>query len=276
MASQAKKLPKFELRCIRCGNAWLTQARARSTIRCPNCSHPTKVPAKRPGNPVQPLPEQSPVTAPGRRRKRDSAPYSHEYVQRQVDSQERVELRATGLTESQARKEQKRRKAERDGPNIVDIAAQAMSLLGADSPYGRASGPVQPRPSRSVQPRRQSTSAGKSISTLCPYDLCSSPVSFVVAQTMGSKRALYVCSAHVLLASQGLGRLGVPVSAVPLADLRPTPPTCAARDCDIPSASVVVQTLGPGGGTTGMQHIVCTAHVADALANLGSGRVETY
>ncbi|MFE9222369.1 hypothetical protein ACFYN3_39480 [Streptomyces lavendulae] len=105
--------PPVELDCYDCGHTWTTRAKAGSTVRCPGCSHPRRVPTAARAEdvevlpPATPLPARrpAPVTAPRRApalrpapqdRAEDDAQEEQERAQRRADTRRALaELRAT-------------------------------------------------------------------------------------------------------------------------------------------------------------------------------------
>ncbi|MCX4547221.1 hypothetical protein [Streptomyces sp. NBC_01565] len=55
--------PPVELDCYDCGHTWTTRAKAGSTVRCPGCSHPRRVPTAARAEDVEVLPPATPLPA---------------------------------------------------------------------------------------------------------------------------------------------------------------------------------------------------------------------
>ncbi|MFE2553656.1 hypothetical protein ACFXGI_34765 [Streptomyces sp. NPDC059355] len=64
--------PPVELDCYDCGHTWTTRAKAGSTVRCPGCSHPRRVPTAARAEDVEDLPPAPPL--PARRPAQPTAP----------------------------------------------------------------------------------------------------------------------------------------------------------------------------------------------------------
>ncbi|MDA5283705.1 hypothetical protein [Streptomyces sp. Isolate_45] len=102
--------PPVDLDCYECGHTWTTRAKAASTVRCPDCSHPRRVPtaaraedapppatplpARRPAPPTAPRRDPAPRPAP-QERAEDDAQAERESAERRADTRRALaELRA--------------------------------------------------------------------------------------------------------------------------------------------------------------------------------------
>ncbi|MFJ6940932.1 hypothetical protein [Streptomyces sp. NPDC101132] len=145
--------PPVELDCYDCGHTWTTRAKAGSTVRCPGCSHPRRVPAAARAEdapPPAPLPARRPAPPPTPPR-RDPAPRSPRQDPAEDDAQaeqERAQRRADtrrALAELRA--------ALRPSTAPAAPAAPAARTAPAASAPRRAPQQPAPAPGRRFTPR---------------------------------------------------------------------------------------------------------------------------